>query len=90
MSNMARDFASLFAGNLRSFGQWDPASGEMITEKREVTLKDYENHITGRMGLGIVPVTDGATCAFGAIDVDKHDDPEDVDLRAIAEKIEKF
>ena len=90
MSNMARDFASLFAGNLRSFGQWDPASGEMITEKREVTLKDYENHITGRMGLGIVPVTDGATCAFGAIDVDKHDDPEDVDLQAIAEKIEKF
>jgi hypothetical protein len=90
MTSLVNDFASLFAGNLRSYGQWDPVSGNMSTEKKEVTIRDYENHLTGKMGLGIVPVTDGGTCMFGAIDVDKHDAPEDVDLLGIAKKIEEL
>lgn len=90
MTSLVQDFAGLFSGNLRSYGQWDPASGSMITEKGEVRIEDYENHISGKMGLGIVPITDGGTCLFGAIDVDKHDTPEDIDFRAIATRIREY
>lgn len=89
MSNsLINEFASLFAGNLRSYGRWDPATGNSLTEKAEVQISNYEDHVAGRMGLGIVPITDGGTVMFGAIDVDKHDDPEDVDLLGIQAKIE--
>jgi hypothetical protein len=40
--------------------------------------------------LGIVPITDGDTCLFGAIDIDKHESPEDVDFAALAAKIREY
>lgn len=88
MSNLIHEFATLFTGNLRSYGQWNPKNDNSLTEKAEVQTEHYEAHIQGRMGLGIVPITDGGTVMFGAIDVDKHDDPEDVDLIGIRAKIE--
>ena len=90
MTSLIEDFASLFAGNLRSFGRWDPSSGSMTTEKGEVKLSNYADHIEGRVGLGVVPVTDGGTCLFGAIDVDKHDTPEDIDFKSIQAKIDEY
>jgi len=93
MTSLAQDFANLFAGNLRSFGQWNPAGGGMSTEKSEVTLRHYEDHLSGRMGLGVVPITDGGTVLFGAIDVDNHgkgSDGSDVDLPALVKKIEHY
>lgn len=90
MTSLVQDFADLFAGNLRSYGQWDPATGNMSTEKAEVGLDHYEAHLNGTMGLGIVPVTDGATCKFGAIDIDKHDSPEDIDFKSLAVKIREY
>lgn len=65
MTSLQEDFAALFAGNLRSYGQWDPATRNMTTEKAEVTVKDYTRHLGGEMGLGIVPITDGGTVLFG-------------------------
>ena len=90
MTSLSQDFADLFAGNLRSFGRWDPRTGNMTTIKGEVLLDNYEDHILGRVGIGVVPVTDGNTCKFGAIDIDKHDTPEDIDFRALAFKIEQY
>lgn len=90
MTSLVQDFAGLFAGNLRSYGQWDPATGNMTTIKAEVPLSAYEDHIEGRMGLGIVPITDGNTCVFGAIDIDKHDTPEDIDFKSLAAKIKEY
>ena len=93
MTSLLQDFADLFAGNLRSFGQWDPATGNMITEKAEPTSGHYEAHLRGEMGLGVVPVTDGGTCRFGCIDVDNHgkgSDGSGVDLAALAAKIEHY
>jgi len=90
MTDLVREFAGLFAGNLRSYGQWDPATGNMSTVKAEVPNEAYEAHIAGRMGLGIVPITDGGTCKFGAIDIDKHDSPEDIDFKAIADRIVQY
>ena len=90
MTNLVAEYAKLFAGNLRSYGQWDPSTGSMSTVKSEVRIEDYEKHISGAMGLGIVPITDGGTCAFGAIDVDKHETDGDIDFRSIAEKIAEY
>ena len=90
MTSLVNDFANLFAGNLRSYGQWDPNTGNMTTIKGEIPLEAYEAHLSGKMGLGIVPITDGATCAFGAIDIDKHETPEDIDFKAVAAKILEY
>lgn len=90
MVNLVREFAGLFAGNLRSYGQWDPATGNMVTVKEEVSQSAYEAHLSGKVGLGIVPITDGGTCLFGAIDIDKHDTPEDIDFKSIAVKIAEY
>ena len=93
MTSLVKDFADLFSGNLRSYGQWDPATGNMITEKAEVTEEHYRAHLEGRVGLGVVPVTDGGTCKFGCIDVDNHgkgSDGSDIDIAALAAKIEHY
>jgi len=93
MTSLVKDFADLFSGNLRSYGQWDPATGNMVTEKAEVTEEHYRAHLEGRMGLGVVPVTDGGTCKFGCIDVDNHgkgSDGSDIDIAALAAKIEHY
>jgi hypothetical protein len=31
---------------------------------------DYENHLSGKLGLGIIPVTEEGKCYFGAVDID--------------------
>lgn len=93
MTSLVEDFAALFAGNLRSYGQWNPANGQMVTEKDEVQLQHYADHLEGKMGLGVVPITDGGTVMFGCIDVDNHgkgSDGSDVDLTALAAKIEHY
>lgn len=93
MTSLQEDFAALFAGNLRSYGQWDPATRNMSTEKAEVTLDNYARHLDGRMGLGIVPITDGGTVLFGCIDVDNHGkggDGLDLDHAEIAKRVEHY
>ena len=89
-NNLVQDYAALFAGNLRSYGEWNPDTGNMITHKGEVPIEAYEAHLAGTRGLGIVPITDGGTCLFGAIDIDKHESPEDVDFAALAAKIREY
>lgn len=89
MSDLIQDFASLFAGNLRSFGRYDPKTDKAITEKGEVQFEHYQEHINGTTGLGIVPISDGGTVMFGAIDVDAHESAEDIDHKALVAKIEK-
>ena len=90
MDGLVNDFADLFSGNLRSYGRWDPVSGNMSTVKGEVTNAQYLEHLKGGIGLGVVPVTDGGTCKFGAIDVDKHESPEDIDFEALQSKINEY
>jgi len=93
MTSLQEDFAALFAGNLRSYGQWNPATRNMTTEKAEVTLGDYAKHLGGEMGLGIVPINDGGTVLFGCIDVDNHGkggDGLDLDHAEIAKRVEHY
>lgn len=82
------DFSSLFFGNPRSFGQWDPKTREMFTKKAPYTGDHVLAHLRGEVGLGLVPILDDSTCMFGVIDIDCHN-PEDprTDLVVLEEKV---
>jgi hypothetical protein len=44
----------------------------MITVEKTSTLANFEKHMSGDIGMGVVPVTDEGTCYFAAIDIDNH------------------
>jgi len=78
---------SLFRGNERSYGRYY-RQGKMETIKDQVpTINDFEMHLDGELGIGIVPVMDDGMCYFGAIDVDAHGDLPDIDLLALEKRV---
>ena len=89
IKNNVKRYSQLFRGNLRSYGEWDPnkVSQSMRTIKEPVTHRQFEQHISGNMGLGMVPIRDDGLCWFGAIDVDNHGKDEDLDLVSIEAKV---
>lgn len=36
----------------------------------EYSVSNWKNHLNGKDGLGVIPITDDATCNWGAIDID--------------------
>jgi len=78
--NDAAVFASLFVGNSRSHGKWNPATGAMRTDRVAATATEYAAHLNGKEGLGAVPILDDGTIKFAAIDIDNHGDDKDIDL----------
>ncbi len=80
MYEPARRFAALFRGNERSHGIFYPKTGKVETAHSPATSKDFEAHVFGKKGVGIVPIMDDDNCYFGAIDIDAHGDAPDIDL----------
>src|SRR5690606_14120774 len=89
-------FMRLFRGNQRSYGRWDPnkpKAKQSLTEKDhdgfkpEVFERAFEEHLTGGVGLGVVPVRDDGTTLWGAIDLDNHGSDKDMDIRAVERKV---
>ena len=76
-------FAALFDGNERSHGVWNPKTGKMHTEPRPATVKEYESHLNGKLGLGVVPIHDDNRCYFGIIDIDNHGSDHDLPLQEV-------
>lgn len=81
---VSRDrFKKRFAGLERSYGTYTineavktasgKKEGKAQTVHRQLTDDVWERHLEGKQGLGICPITDDATCNFGAIDVDRYD-----------------
>ena len=69
-------FEQLFVGGEFAFGTFDedaPEDEKAKTIREQVGPKDYENHLSGEMGLGLVPVRKNQTCRFAAIDIDDDD-----------------
>lgn len=87
MSDVIKALSLLFKGNDRSYGVWIPDSMKMLTESGPAGIPQYERHIQGVRGLGIVPVTDSGDCWFGAIDIDNHGQTEDINLVAMTKLI---
>lgn len=83
-------FSALFRGNMRSFGQWDPKKPKaraMQTIKEPHGPREMADHLSGKMGIGVVPVRDDGMAYWGAIDIDNHDKDHDLDLVAIEQRV---
>ena len=79
---MEKEFAKIFSGLKRNFGiahldefTIDPNTGKKKPKRygwsfREITDKDYSDHIKGKTSIGIQPCDDDGMVSFGAIDID--------------------
>ena len=65
-------FSELFTGRASAYGIWSDQHGAK-TIQRPVTPQHYQDHLDGKLGLGIVPIQEDGTCLFAAIDVDVYD-----------------
>lgn len=93
----AQRMMSRFAGLPRAHGHFRPNGAERERDGKQegftetvhagVTLELWQAHLDGLYGVGIVPITDDATCRWGAIDVDIEHRP---DLTQIAEDVTKL
>lgn len=64
-------FRLLFTGSPLSYGEWVNSRVPPATTKHSPPLPNsYADHLEGKVGLGIVPVTPEGTCSFAAIDID--------------------
>ena len=65
-----KTFQQLFSGLQRAYGLWDGT--KQTTVKAQLTPKHYEDHLAGKISLGVIPIAEDSTCKFGAIDIDDH------------------
>lgn len=94
MHPQVQEFATLFEGWSRNYGIYRITGevdergkmlGQATSVAGEVSLELWDAHLIGRQGLGVIPITDQSKVKFAAIDVDIYD----LDLRALARKIEE-
>jgi hypothetical protein len=83
----AEQLLSRFEGLKRAHGVYAPdgstdvrckAGGRAWTKPAPPTEKLWEQHLAGKNGLGVVPITDEGTVRWGAIDVDVYGEKFDV------------
>ncbi len=75
--------AKLFTGLDRAHGQYqvddnlskgkNKKGGKALTIGEPATTETWRDHLSGKVGLGIIPITDDATCHWACIDVDTYD-----------------
>ena len=89
---LAEQFFKLFEGNKRAYGVVDlddNASGKKTGVykiiKKPPEVKQWEDHLKGKQGLGVIPIMDDNTCLWGAIDVDNYQ----VNHKQLVEKLRK-
>jgi hypothetical protein len=94
MQQLATRFHDLFRGLPRAYGTYrtngetsdsGKAKGDAYTVNGEVTTELWEQHLSGKQRLGIVPITDDTIVYFGAIDVDDYT----LDLNVIETRVRK-
>lgn len=86
-SDQAARFYALYPSNQRSSGRFDPKNGKMHTEYRGLTTEDFLKHLRGEQGMGAVPILDDDTCAWAALDIDNHDQEDDIPIGPVDAKI---
>ena len=88
VDDLLNAYRQLFSGNTSFYGvhkyraskPGEKEEGDSWTEDKNVTEKQYKDHLNGIQGLGICPIREDSTCAFGAIDVDVYNDSEFIEL----------
>lgn len=85
----------LFKGLTRAHGLYavtgrdsskNKVTGKATTVQRPLTAATWGLHLSGRQGLGVVPIDDNNNCIFAAIDIDIYD----LNFDSVAAKIKKF
>lgn len=83
---------SLFEGWSKNYGMYrltgevtdrGKVVGQAYSLKGDVTPELWDDHLSGKQGLGIIPITDRSQVKFGAIDVDEYE----LDLEGLAKRI---
>lgn len=86
---LAERFMQLFAGLDRAYGTYEipeanknveegeKVQGKALTVHAPVTATLWEAHLTGKKGIGIVPITDSSKIVWAGIDIDVY--PLDID-----------
>jgi hypothetical protein len=96
MRELAIRFRALFDGAERGYGIYEVTGaktpegkrvGNAATKTGPVTLDLWESHLSGRTGIGIIPIKEDSTVKFGAIDIDVYDG---LDHKKIAKILEKY
>ena len=88
MPSNTEKFQKLFTGLQRGYGLLH--NGEYKYVRGKPTIELYQQHLEGKISLGIVPITEDSTCKFGALDLDDHHNkPEGYkfDFKKLIEKI---
>ena len=67
--NPVEQFQKLFTGLQRGYGIL-LSDGNYRYVKGQPTTRLYQQHLEGKISLGIVPITDKGNCRFGALDLD--------------------
>lgn len=94
MSNIEPETISAFRVlfgdcNMQSKGVYR-RNGNMSTESEPVQPSDFERHLSGVQGLGLVPIMENSTAKWGAIDLDAHEDGREIDLVALEAEVRKL
>ena len=89
---LTKAFAKIFSGFQRGYGLYDPTSPKDYDFKHNPpTIELYQQHLEGKISLGIVPITDKGNCRFGALDLDDHKKDKNnilkFDYKTLLEKI---
>jgi len=89
--DLSSEFLRIFTGNNRAHGQYiiksqkgAKATGQAKTIATPPSQELWQDHLDGKMGLGVVPICEDSTCRWGAVDVD---DYEGLDLEDLSFKI---
>ena len=81
-SILLSEFQSLFIGNTKAYGSFiygnitdngEKVKGKAFTVANPVTVENYQEHLLGEKGLGIIPIDSGDNAQFGVIDIDDYD-----------------
>ena len=79
---LSQEFFDLFKGLERAHGRYDLATenqggqkqgGTARTVQETLTLHEWELHLKGERGLGVIPIRDDNKVYWGAIDIDVYD-----------------
>ncbi len=86
------NFKDLFIGNQHNYGQHvykfdekgkkESGSNTTVTSKL-LTIAQYREHLEGKIGLGVIPITEDSQCKFAVIDIDIYNKTFDSYLTAI-------
>ena len=81
-------FKNLFQGSKSAYGVYNNGQHQLI--KSKLTPEILDNHISGKMSVGLIPIREDNKCKLGALDFDDHKKggvKRDFDFGRLLEKI---